>query len=1040
MSEYSPIPSITHHHPHRPPQSSSSLDDDDFDNDDPVAPDSEAIQLQNLLPRRDSSTRRHRDGTSRVSPTGGVPRTTTSFDGERMPMIPGQRGNKPYFLLEDLDDEEEKLYIEEGGGKGKESEEGEEREEEEEGSLELELDKMGGLLDRSPVPEVQAVVPTTDDPSLPTLTFRFWAISTVFTVVIAGAAQFFYFRLVSLSLTGFIIQMLSFPVGKAMARYLPRNTWLNPGPFNIKEHALIVIAASTATSSAYAIDILSVQRIYYNQNIGAVASLLLLGTTQCLGYGMAGFLRKYLVRPAHMVTVFHTMHRPPGTRITPTTPTTPSGSTSPTSRTRFFLLTTTLTTFYQLLPNFFAPLLTWISPICILGGKSLSRFWATLASGMSNGGFGNVCLDWSAVGGYYPFYTPLWAQLNQYASIIVFNWLLIPLIYYFNIWDAQRFPMFGFRTRVPFPTESNIPTSTLVPSPQSNLTDLIFSPSNATELAPTATVAAAAVTAVAASVAASLVRRWVDERGWAFEGGDRIGVRGLSYGIGNSGFGSWESELPSPVKSGLVSSYNYNGEGERQERHDAARGTVPGASANLSKRANNAKEEEDGEEWVYKAKEKRASEDLKLYPLFNATRVLTKDMKLNETEYANHGPMMLSPWWAIGYGTSFGALTATLVHVYLYHGTEIWRTFRMTRREREEEGDVHARLMRVYDEVPTAWYTLLLLSTILISLLLVTLTPLLQLQWWGVLLAVVLASAFVLPVGVLQAVTGTSIGLNVLSEMVVGFLVPGEPIANVVFKTYGYMAMRQCLDLVGDSKLGHYLKLPPRSLFTAQLWGTLLGSITNYIVMELVLSAVDFSSPVAVGGSSSAHSIPITNATLGGNATATIPISTGTTMRDPQWSARSSATFYTASLIWGAVGPAKLFGWGAMYWREMLWFGVGALLPVPFWWANKRWPEMGWHYINIPILLQSTTSNIYGAHMVLTSLVASLWSHVYVRRRYPRWYKDFTYVLGAGLDVGATLAVVLGFFFIKLPGLEMPRWALNPQDPPDLCYNVVYDQ
>lgn len=34
---------------------------------------------------------------------------------------------------------------------------------------------------------------------------------------------------------------------------------LNPGPFNIKEHCLIVIIASTGGGSAYATDILAIQ-------------------------------------------------------------------------------------------------------------------------------------------------------------------------------------------------------------------------------------------------------------------------------------------------------------------------------------------------------------------------------------------------------------------------------------------------------------------------------------------------------------------------------------------------------------------------------------------------------------------------------------------------------------------------------------------------------------------------------------------------------------------------------------------------------------
>ncbi|KAJ2033529.1 hypothetical protein H4S04_009297, partial [Coemansia sp. S16] len=34
--------------------------------------------------------------------------------------------------------------------------------------------------------------------------------------------------------------------------------------------------------------------------------------------------------------------------------------------------------------------------------------------------------------------------------------------------------------------------------------------------------------------------------------------------------------------------------------------------------------------------------------------------------------------------------------------------------------------------------------------------------------------------------------------------------------------MAQALSLVGDQKLGHYMKIPPRHLFIAQLVGTII--------------------------------------------------------------------------------------------------------------------------------------------------------------------------------------------------------------------------
>lgn len=63
-----------------------------------------------------------------------------------------------------------------------------------------------------------------------------------------------------------------------------------------------------------------------------------------------------------------------------------------------------------------------------------------------------------------------------------------------------------------------------------------------------------------------------------------------------------------------------------------------------------------------------------------------------------------------------------------------------------------------------------------------------------------MALVFLIPIGIVSAVSGTTIGLNVLTELVHGFLQPGRPIGNVYFKCASYMALSQALALTGDLK------------------------------------------------------------------------------------------------------------------------------------------------------------------------------------------------------------------------------------------------
>jgi hypothetical protein len=93
--------------------------------------------------------------------------------------------------------------------------------------------------------------------------------------------------------------------------------WFNPHSFNSKEHLAIVIMSSSASSAAYATEVLATQKLYYNIVPNAVVAILLLFSSQLMGYGMAGVLRKSLVYPTKMVwpsilplsSLIETLHR-----------------------------------------------------------------------------------------------------------------------------------------------------------------------------------------------------------------------------------------------------------------------------------------------------------------------------------------------------------------------------------------------------------------------------------------------------------------------------------------------------------------------------------------------------------------------------------------------------------------------------------------------------------------------------------------------------------------------------------------------------------
>lgn len=148
--------------------------------------------------------------------------------------------------------------------------------------------------EQSPIEEVALVVPVTDDPTLPVLTFRVWTLGFLSCVLLMFLNTFFTFRTQPLTISAILAQILVLPVGKFMAATLPTKTirlpffgWeysLNPGPFNMKEHVLITVFANCGVSygggDAYSIGAINVMKAYYKENLSFIVALIIVLSTQ----------------------------------------------------------------------------------------------------------------------------------------------------------------------------------------------------------------------------------------------------------------------------------------------------------------------------------------------------------------------------------------------------------------------------------------------------------------------------------------------------------------------------------------------------------------------------------------------------------------------------------------------------------------------------------------------------------------------------------------------------------------------------------------
>ncbi|RVW72338.1 Oligopeptide transporter 4 [Vitis vinifera] len=268
-------------------------------------------------------------------------------------------------------------------------------------------------------------------------------------------------------------------------------------------------------------------------------------------------------------------------------------------------------------------------------------------------------------------------------------------------------------------------------------------------------------------------------------------------------------------------------------------------------------------------------------------------------------------------------------------------------------------------DIPSWWFYLLLVVTIAVSLALcIFLNDEVQMPWWGLIFAAAMAFIFTLPISIITATTNQTPGLNIITEYVMGVILPGRPIANVCFKTYGYMSMAQAVSFLNDFKLGHYMKIPPRSMFLVQFIGTVLAGTINIAVAWWLLTTIK----------------NICQDEL-------LP-------PDSPWTCPGDRVFFDASVIWGLVGPKRIFGSLGNY-PSMNWFFLGgALGPVVVWVFHKAFPKQSWiPLINLPVLLGATT----------------------VVQRY-------NYILSAAMDAGVAFMAVLLYFSLGIEEKGLTWW------------------
>ncbi|KAF4976403.1 hypothetical protein FZEAL_6933 [Fusarium zealandicum] len=413
--------------------------------------------------------------------------------------------------------------------------------------------------------------------------------------------------------------------------------------------------------------------------------------------------------------------------------------------------------------------------------------------------------------------------------------------------------------------------------------------------------------------------------------------------------------------------------------------------------------------------------------VYDVSKILTPDFLFDREAYQNYSRVFLPITYVLSYGVQFAGLAALLTHTACWHGQDIWRSWKRALAEAREDGkpayqpvydspgappsrqstggssrrmssstsnidgligreDIHSKLMKRYKDAPLSWYLITFLSMTAIGIFVVEFYPV-HLPWYGLLLALAIGALFFIPNGIIMAVTNQHSSIYIICQLICGVVFPGRPIANMVFVTYGYISSAQGIKFASDLKLGHYMKIPPRILFSVQVVATVVSSLTQIGVLNwMFVNVKGLCTSEAINGF-------------------TCPI---------------ARVHFNGSILWGVVGPSEFFGPNAIY-RSLVWFfPLGALLPIPLWLYSRNRRSII-RKVNLPV--------IFGAMAWIppaTGLNFSVWVVVcyvfnyLIKNRHNAWWSKYTMTLSAALDSGLAFGIVVVFF-----GFIYPGWTQN---------------
>ncbi|KAK9455001.1 OPT oligopeptide transporter protein-domain-containing protein [Dipodascopsis uninucleata] len=380
---------------------------------------------------------------------------------------------------------------------------------------------------------------------------------------------------------------------------------------------------------------------------------------------------------------------------------------------------------------------------------------------------------------------------------------------------------------------------------------------------------------------------------------------------------------------------------------------------------------------------------------YNLTRVVDSGGKLNITQYESYSSPYISAGNLVYMCAAYMNYTLTFCYIFLSE----WKTIKESVVEfvralknrstssYEQYDDAISTMMRKYNEVPDWWFLVVMLFAIVCGIVSITVYPS-DVPVWVIIVMAIICVALMIPGMVLYSTTGKMLSLNMLGPVLGGYMAPGHNVANILCRIFGYSVDEQGQTYIGDQKIAHYAKLPPRSVFRAQIYATIIQVFVTTGALDFLLYNVE---NFCSYEQASKFTCPFAH------------------------------TLYSDTLLFSVIGPTRTFD--QLYPAIKYMFLVGAVMSVVFWYLRKTYPNI--FYTFHPILVLGGFLR-YGSTYNLTYYTPGFYMafvfNYYIRRRYLDWWSKYNYILQSAITAGVAFCGILIFFALQYHPKSLIWW------------------